>query len=343
MVKTSRTGSNEKETADEPTLKRSKRSDDVDEPALDASAKVLSRHVTAAKFFIISGFQSSRDPLTLWKLLTGTVWQEDPDICAQALFWGMPVSTIKGHKILKDPELFCRLLTGAENAEQVQKLWVLGDARVRLDPECAFVAMKCGVSLGLIDKTITGNSELPKDAITKGSIEWKYLPIEFRRDVDFALCARQHGRASEFQNVVSVVDDKERLWREWACEDPDNLHLELWRDAPDTIRLDPAIMLKTVIHDADVIPYVHPSLLQNEEFLKSVLDHKIEALCLLPTDTFERFPWLLGVDVMKRFFALPRLKVFLRQKNLQNNLLYQNGAGTIAILSSRVIWLLAPT
>jgi hypothetical protein len=179
MVKTCRVQENDDPT-DGPEPKRNKPSEMNDSKE---KSPTLAHHITAAKPFIISRFNLRDGPKgceRLWHLLAGTEWQEDGEVCARALWCGMPPAKLQGTSIMTNAEALATAMGGTRNLTQAKKFWEHIDETIRQEPVLVFSALNRGIQ---IDKELKDKKELLKDGLSK-----------YKGDVELALCARNgHG------------------------------------------------------------------------------------------------------------------------------------------------------
>ena len=342
MVKTRRTALLEEVGDDAPESKRPKHTDtETKDDNLDSDAdkeeedgkgvevqaiastestsnrarSILTRHVDVGKPFILDSLTMKTVKET-WDRLSGTEWCQDPDICCKALKCGLDPSEFQGMDCLfKNPKRLAALLTSAKSNAQAKEIWKMIERPMRNKMIVSFAARNRNViSLQEMPKRFTSEKSLKK-GIRMGWLQWRRLPLKCRKDVEFALCALSKGMGG-FWEAEKEVEDKVKLWREWACEDPyrvskyQNRNVFGWNEAPQEVLSDQELMWKVTEMAEGVVSYVHESLMSDLFFLTTMLELNILSLAYLPESSLSKFPSLMSLDRINEYIHTNTVNVF---------------------------------
>jgi hypothetical protein len=284
---------------------KNSKSDDTN----DAFSKIqLSKAVATAKPFILHRFASVRVQKGetcdgIWDDLAGSMWQEDVDVLLQALSSNLDIAKIQGSRLLRDENFLMKAFRSTVNKDLAKELWKILSDDVRCNPRVALAAVDRQVlALSSLPDGIKPNKACLLDGVKVGALSWKFLPKRFKTDIEFALATPRGHRGISFQKVAEIVNDKERLWREWPCKDPKSINNGDWgKLAPQSIRSDPDLMVRVISLDPCKTQYLATVLAEDLGFVQSVLDQHILSLAYFPSATYDKFPSILNIQRIVRF------------------------------------------
>ncbi|KAG7339740.1 hypothetical protein IV203_025420 [Nitzschia inconspicua] len=160
------------------------------------------------------------------------------------------------------------------------------------------------------DETMASHYSKLMESIDNGKRYWYDLPPKYKKDVAFALCCR-HSKKTKwdttclyFHVALQAVTDKERLYREWACVYPQDLHYDsyyLWRMAPEQVKSDRQLMKYVVNIHPDLFWVISLNLKDDETFLQELLEQNVTTLSFFYENIFHKFPQFLEIRWIQKY------------------------------------------
>lgn len=239
-----------------------------------------------------------------WERLKGTEWAKDETLLLKALSCDLDPKEMG--ELARDRRFVMKAFKAAHSRSQVREIWNLLSPRNQSVMQIAFAAVRAGLPFAQLPASIQESKKCLLEGIGRGLLHWTKLPLKLKRDVDLALASKDAPSEArpQFRSLLLKVNQKDMLWKEWGCSQPEMTHESDWELAPEWVTSNRELMAAAAKVHPQVTRHLDATLALDLSFiLNELLQENILSLSWLPRITYnEHTASVLNPENFRRFY-----------------------------------------